>query len=217
MALMKLLVLALASICTVATNLPAQTRADGFISPDGAFRLEHTRALIRCNQQANGEDQSGSWTPAPSCSSYSPVCSDDPGMRNSITLICFAYPKASLKHYPTFEAAAFWVAEVREAQTEEACLSGSNAGFDSEGPGKITIINGIKFVQFERFSAGMSHHLEEHIYRTFHHGACYQLGISDASGSGAAYSPPIKDIPEKKWAQVNGRLAECLNSFRFLK
>ena len=196
------------------SSLPAQTQVLTFKSTDGTFQFKHSDSLVRCMQDYKN-DERGSWS-TEECLAYSPVC-DDLGSQGAVTLVCFAYPKARFKEYPGFEAAAFWVAEVKGATSESVCLTAPpDWPIDERGSGSIATINGVKFKIFEPFSAGTSHYLDSHMYRTFHRGSCYELVISIATVNTAVFDPPVKELSDQDWRNINKELSRCLYSFRFL-
>ena len=194
-------------------NFSSQTTEQTFMSPDGTFRFQYYRSLIPCTKHKGPADAFEGWFPADSCSAFIPVCEDP-----SVAIACFAYPKSAFQDYPTFEAAAFSVAEVKKADTEKSCLDGSP---DWENVVRRRAnkknMNGITFKWFEIGDAATGHSHNMEVYRNFHNGQCYQLSISISSHSGAAYDPPVKDISAKMRAGVIGRLRHCINTFRFLK
>jgi hypothetical protein len=55
------------------------------------------------------------------------------------------------------------------------------------------------------------------VYRTFHSRQCYQLAITQATASAAAFDPPPRELTKKDWADIDGSLRQALTSFRFLK
>jgi len=128
-----------------------------FTSPNGTFKFQHSSLLLECKQSPK---QAGRWMPD-SCEAYSSVCDDsDPKVT---TIACFAYPKTKYKDFPSFEAAAFSVAEITAATTRNVCLSGSpDWVIDPRGSGRTVAINGVNFKNFEidgavqaTFSKGM--------------------------------------------------------------
>lgn len=205
-------------LCALSTPLSAQTTLQTFTSSDGTFQFKYFNLLVPCMEQRNEEGSPGWWTPADSCQAYTPVC-DDPGSQGSSTLVCFAYPKAKFKDYPTFEAATFSVAEVKRAVTEKECLSGSpDWVIVTHGSGKKTAnINHVKFRVFEVDGVGLGHSLYGHVYRNFHRNTCYELSIRMASTIPGNFDGPVKEFTQKGWNEVNGQLKRALDSFSFLK
>jgi hypothetical protein len=203
--------------CGLPIPLSAQTALQTFISPEGAFRFKHSKLLVRCTEQRHEEGYPGWWVPAESCESYSPVC-DDPGQQGSRTLVCFAYPKAKFRDYPTFGAATFSVAEIKRVVFEKECLAGSpDWVIDPRGSGKTVNINLVKFKVFETDGVGTGHGIDGHVYRTYHRDTCYELSIRIAVTGSWVFGEPVKELTQKNWNEVNSRLEEALYSFRFSK
>ena len=212
---MKVLVALL--LCGLPATLSAQATLQTFTSPDRTFQFKYPNLLVRCTEQRHKEGYPGWWIPADSCGSYLPVC-DDTGSQDSTTLVCFAYPKAKFKDYPTFGAAAFSVAKVKRADTEKECLSGSpDWDIDPHGSGKTATINHVTFRVFETDGLGMSHSQDGHVYRNFHRNTCYELSIRMTSTDPGAFDTPPKEFTQEDLNEVEGRLKQALDSFSFLK
>ena len=142
------------------------------------------------------------------------VCDDADSQAS--TIACFAYPKDKLKDKPTFIAAAFFIAEVNEGTTEKICLEGSRYR-NIEGV-ENTKINGVTFKAFEITDNWAGGSQGGTVYRTFHDKKCYELGIQMANSNPGAYDPgTIKEFTKQDRDEVQGRLKQALNSFRFLK
>ena len=200
-------------LCGLSLLLSAQTALQTFKSQDGVFQFNYSRVLVHCTQQSE-KGYSGSWIPADECSSQDGICDD--ASSSATAIACFAYPKAKFKEKPTFIAAAFFVAEVEEAATAKACLSGSQNWF-VEGTQRAKI-NGVEFKVFHISDAWTSGGQTGDIYRAFHNEQCYELGIQAASTSSGAYDPgTFKEFTKRDWEEVQGQLRQPLNSFRFLK
>jgi hypothetical protein len=132
--------------------------------------------------------------------------------------VCFAYPATEFKDYPTFEAATFSVAMIETARTERQCFSELlDEAIDKPGTAKFARISGVRFRVFQTFGAAMNQGVKGHLYRRYHRGSCYQLAINIETASAGVFDPGVKELSQKDWAEVNGRLEECLQSFRFLK
>ena len=130
---------------------------------------------------------------------------------------CFAYPKTRFKDYPTFEAATFSVSDIKSAVTEKKCLGGEpDWVIDPRESGKTVNINDVRFKLFETDGVATGHGLDGHVYRTFHRNRCYELSIRIAS-TGSWVFGPVKEFTRKDWDEVNGRLKQSLDSFRFLR
>jgi hypothetical protein len=214
--MMKMLVTIL--LCTLST-LSAQTTSRTFKSPDGRFQYKYSSLLVRCTRDENEDGYLSSWSPE-DCEAYSPVCEVPgtiAGSQGSSPVICLAY-RNRFGDDSTFEAAAFSAEEIKGTVTEKDCLTGSSDWALDEGQtGKIITINGARFKQFEAYSFGSSHYLDEHIFRNFHANRCYQLSINTASANGSVSDPPAKELTSEDWAEVDSELRKCLESFRFLK
>jgi hypothetical protein len=197
--------------------LLAQPPSQTFTSADGMFQFRYPSSLVPCAQQWQKGDDLPSWIPNDSCDAMTPVC-DDRGSQGSTTLVCIAYPKAEFQGYQEFNAAAFAVAEIKQAVTEKECLSGSTDwNIEAGGTGKTTNINNVEFKVFAISEAGMSHYLNGRVYRTFHRNACYELSIRMATTNPGVFDGPIKEFTQQDRDRVNSRLEQALVSFRFLK
>jgi hypothetical protein len=188
-----------------------------FASPDGVFQFRYSELLVHCTQTSKEEGSAGQWSPGDSCLAYFPVC--DEADQGSATLVCFAYPREKFKDSPTFEAATFSVAEIKQATTEKDCLSGSpDWVVQPQRSVGTEVVSGVKFKVFEVSEAGMSQGLDGHVYRSFHENKCYQLSIRMAMASSGAFDPgTINEFTKEDWNEVHGRLKQSLDSFRFLK
>jgi hypothetical protein len=184
-----------------------------FTAPDGSFSFRYSSQLIQC-QQKKQADGGYSWIPAENCAAYFPVCDDEVG-QESTAIACFAYPKNRFTNSEVFEAATFSVETMDRITTEKDCLSAP--------PDKIFVgrsgvkIQGAAFAAFEFGEGGMSQSVGGQIYRTFHGGRCYQLGINEATASAQAFDPPARELTKSDWRQVEGGLEQARDSFRFLK
>jgi len=200
-------------LCVLSTPLPAQTILRTFTSPDGAFQFKYSNLLVRCMEQDHDEGEHAPWFPSDSCDGYVPPCDAFRGPGNH-TVACIAYPKAKFADYPTFDTATFAVAEIKGPDSEKKCLSGSPSGANDLHD---VTIHGAKFRAFEDDSLAASDHVRTHFYLGFHANRCYQLSIQVVTTSSGAFDPPVKELSDKDWAEVNGLLKNCLISFRFLK
>jgi hypothetical protein len=184
-----------------------------FTAPDGAFSLRYSSELIQC-QQKKQADGGYSWIPTENCAAYFPVC-DDEVAQESTAIACFAYPRNKFTNSGAFEAATFSVETMDRITTEKDCLSGP--------PDEIFVarssvkIQGAAFASFEFGEAGMSQGVGGHIYRTFHGGKCYQLGINEATASAQTFDPPARELTKDDWREVEGRLEQARDSFQFVK
>lgn len=203
-------------LAIVPTAVPAQSKLRTYISRDAKFQFSYSDVLVPCTETGRDEGRRGGWYPD-SCQGYVPVC-DDRGMPGSNTLLCLAYPESEFKDYPTFEAATFSVAVIETARTEGDCFSQLlDDPFDKPGGAKIARINGVKFRIFQTFVSAMNQGVESRLYRSFHRGSCYQLSVRSETVPAELFDPGVKELSKKDWAEVNGKLEECLRSFRFLK
>jgi hypothetical protein len=183
-----------------------------FTAPDGAFSFRYWDHLIRCK-----------WVPevwAPGvCSGYVPTCDElaDTAGKHQTSIACFAYPKNKFTDTPAFEAATFSVEVVDEHATARSCLAGpEEEGLDVDKQG-TTRIQGVSFTVFEFGDGASNQSTEVYLYRTFHKGKCYQLGINRASANPIVFDPPVTDLSDADEREVNGTLKQALKSFRFLK
>lgn len=200
-------------LCVLSTPLPAQTILRTFTSPDGAFQFKYSNLLVRCMEQDRDEGEHAPWFPSDSCDGYVPPCDAFRGPGNH-TVACIAYPKAKFADYPTFDTATFAVAEIKGPDSEKKCLSGSPYGANDL---HYVTINGAKFRAFQDDTTAAGDHVTTHFYLKFHASRCYQLSIEIVTSSSGYFDPPVKELSHKDWAEVNGLLKNCLNSFRFLK
>lgn len=54
-------------------------------------------------------------------------------------------------------------------------------------------------------------------YLTLHNGKCYAMAITVVTADPQSFDPPAKELSKRDWAEVNGRLEQARDSFRFLK
>ncbi len=195
-------------ICGLSITLLAQTTLQTFTSQHGVFQFKYSHVLVRCKPER------GSWVPEDACMSQERggVCSAS----SASTIACFAYPKDKFKDKPTFTAAAFFVAEVKEGTSEKVCLEGSR--YWNVERVESARINGVTFKIFEISDNWLGGGQRGPVYRAFHNKKCYELGIQMANSSPGGYDPgTIKETTKQDWDEVQGRLKQALNSFRFLK
>jgi hypothetical protein len=214
-------------VCGLSVALPAQTSMPTFTSADGVFQFTYSSVLVDCTKKVPSKPTSSGVPkvfagnpPAlsipDSCQSMADVCSDLGGEVS--TLACFAYPKDKFRDKPVFAAAAFFAGKVEEVTTESACLQGSqNWNPDEIESAKLIKINGVEFKVFEIGDNWAGGGQGGPVYRTFHDKKCYELGIQ-ASVERAAYDPETsKEFTKQDSDEVQSRLKEALNSFKFLK
>ena len=189
------------------TNEPSRKT---YSSPDQSFQFTYPSLLIQCGKTQNG----GAWEPK-ECVAYFPTCDEGIGLDEKNTLVCFAYPRNKHTNTSTFEAATFSVAEVNAAVDETRCISPPLDRVDSR-KGTVTI-QGVRYAHYETGEGGMSQSVGAQVYRTFHGAKCYQLTITTATASAAAFDPPERDLSKRDWAAVNRALGKARDSFQFLK
>jgi hypothetical protein len=201
-AIVALCLLAFPFLSYCATKRSDANELKTFVSPDGAFRFRYSQILFRCPQ--GNEPKDGS-EPAGPCVGQIPICDDDDD--STFTIVCLAYPEGG---------PAFAVAEVKEAKTEGACLKGPE-GWPMEMHGTRTI-HGAKFKVFEVSTLSMGQGLDGELYRTFHLGKCYELGIRTIwSTDNEDETGNVIEPTKAEAMRVDNRLEECLKSFRFLR
>jgi hypothetical protein len=184
-----------------------------FTAPDGTFSFRHSNQLIQC-QQTKQADGGYSWIPTENCVAYFPVC-DDEIAQDSTPIACFAYTRDKFTNTESFEAATFSVEVLNQAATEKDCLTKpSDEIFVGRGNVKI---QGVTFAVFEFREGGISQGVGGHIYRAFHQGKCYQLGINEVTATAQTFDPPARELTKDDWRQVEGSLEQARDSFRFLK
>ena len=183
-----------------------------FTAPDGAFSFRYSDQLIRCVKDPNGKHTRAS---IKNCSDYyDSLCDDLPNPGHGQTSIaCFAYLDDKFTDTPAFQAATFSVEVVDEHTTAKSCLAGDEGVDDTDKQG-TTKINGVSFTKFQLSNAGSNHGIGVDLYRTFHNGRCYQLGIDESATNSQVFDPPVK---EPDWREVFRTLDVPLKSFRFLK
>ncbi|HET9408524.1 MAG TPA: hypothetical protein VFO39_14880 [Candidatus Sulfotelmatobacter sp.] len=184
-----------------------------FVSPDGTFSFNYPDLLNRCEQKLQRTGEGYYWTPD-TCAGFSGVCDValDP---NYVTLACFAYPRNEFTDTPAFEAAAFSVSII-EKLSEKECLEGSR-NWTIVRRAKTATIQGRQFKLFETEGAATSHGMRTEVYRTVHDGRCYQLATAVAVTNPDVFDPPARKLTELDRNEVNGRLKQALESFRFLR
>ncbi len=185
-----------------------------FTSPDGEFQFKYSSALVQCRAESNGGD-GVLWTPD-SCEAYFPVCwSESQGGR---VLVCFAFPKARFRDYPTFEAATFVVAEIPHATSSEGCLAADpNWSQIQGGPGKSVKIGQVNSKMFRLGEGGMSQSLGARVYRAFHGNRCYELSVMECWVNPGVFDFPVKEPFAADKKELEDSLQKALESFRFLK
>jgi len=184
-----------------------------FTSADGTFQINYSDTLIVCQQQKQ-EWGGYIWVPAANCVAYHAVC-DGLTPEKYEALACLAYPRNQHTDTPVFEAATFSVEILDDVATMKACVAKpANDAFTPQVPINL---NGVSFAVFRYEEAGMNKSVSGNVYRAFHNGRCYQLGINVATINAQVYDPPAREMSERDWAVVNRILQQARDSFRFLK
>lgn len=188
-----------------------------FTAPDGAFTFSYSKQLVRCEKDPHGNDV---WHPPDICSSYQGVCDGLAAVdeKTQTSVVCFAYPRNKFTDTRAFEAATFSVEVVHDSKTANDCLAGpqlkdpDGGGLDVDKNGTKRI-HGVSFAAFNFGAGAMNQGTSVNLYRTFHNGKCYQLGIDQGSAAAQIFDPPVG---EPDCGEVERTLDQALNSFRFL-
>jgi hypothetical protein len=186
-----------------------------FTAPDGAFSLRYSSQLIQCQQKQQGTGDGYFWIPSENCAAYHPVCDGETG-EDYTAIACFAYPRNKFTNTDAFEAATFSVEIIDHVANEKDCLAGPPDGSFQPSDRAVTI-HGVRFTVFEFGDAGMNQSVGGKMYRTFHQGKCYQLGVNVATASAQTFDPPARELTKEDWHEVQGRLEQVRDSFQFLK
>lgn len=195
--------------------LCAQTATKIFTDPDGGFSFRYSNQLIHCEQKKQQVGGGYYWTEVNTCVSFAGVCDDLIGQQeNQTSKACFGYPRNKFTQSPTFASATFSVEIVDHDATEKSCLAGPPEDADKHG---TAVIHGTSFAVFETGAGGMNQDTEADIYRTFHEGKCYQLGVNRATIQDGVFDPPVRELSDADWREINGTLEQARKSFRFLK
>lgn len=175
-----------------------------FRSPDGAFQFTYPSSYAAYT--GSGADHAGP--------RHLAVCES--------AVVCVVYPES--KYAGTnFEAAAFQEREIDGATSASACLTPpmkapNGAEFDIATKAPKRIINGVSFLHGINSEGAMGHYMNTDLYRAFHKGGCYELGINIETTSFANYDPgTVKEFTTGDQERVRGELATIVDSFKFLK
>ena len=181
-----------------------------FTAPDGAFTFCYSDPLIHCEK-----NQQGDWTPD-ICFGY--VCDDvvQKAEGDLKSVGCFAYPRDKFTNTPAFQGATFSVEVVDGSATEKGCPAAKIPDVFDERVGTTTI-HGVSFEVLSYSTVGAGSGIDGRIYRAFHRGKCYQLGISRGYTNVVDFDPPVRELNEADDREVDSRLDQALKSFRFLK
>jgi hypothetical protein len=175
-----------------------------FTAPDGTFQFTYSSILTQCKLQPQRSGDGYYWA-QPECSAYIPLCEGVPDQ----PIACIAYPHNRYTNSDTFDGATFSVEETGE--NERDCLNPPDTN------AKEIVIRGVKFRAFESADVAMNRARDARGYATFHHGKCYNLGITVVTTNAQVFDPPAKELTKKQWDEVNRRLEQARDSFRFLK
>jgi len=160
------ILVALACSAALADPAPVQT----YRSRDGAFEFYYAASFIRCsNSRPDAEQAWVYWTPN-DCNSQAALCGDlQPAIR---TEVCVAFPQTELAGRRWFSAAAFYVAKVRGASTQNDCLQAPPPFAGAVGEEKD--INGAKFKAFQVGDNWAGGGQRGTVYRGLRGGTCYR-------------------------------------------
>lgn len=210
---MRPALLSLLLFCLSAGIVTGQSALKTFTSSDGLFRFKYSNILVDCTAKPKDWDELRPSVPE-GCLSQQGMCGDAGGSRED-TIACYAYPKGRFEHKPAFVAGAFFVAELPEAKSQSECLA-SSPYWNLEST-SVTTINGIGFKVFNTDGVGLGSGQDDHLYRTFHHEKCYELGMQMAFSNPANYDPgTIDEFTKADSDEVERKLKQALNSFRFV-
>ena len=175
-----------------------------YTAPDGAFTFRYWSELVNCAHD-----------PGENCAAYHPVCDGAVG-EDQTSIVCLAYRRNKYTDTQAFEAATFSIEVLNYGTRSEDCLATPSEEKYLEPRGMKTI-HGVVFAVYEFGEGGMNQGVGGRIYRAFHRGKCYQLGINVATADAQVFDPPARDLTAADWREVNGRLERARDSFRFLK
>jgi len=192
----------------------AQTRPQEFTSitsSDSVFRVRYPKSLLVCSHR-DGENPD-EWSPQ-DCAADIPVC-DNSGHAGNV-ILCLASPTAEFQR-SELQAAAFSVSRIDNLTGAKECLQKwprtDTSDIHSEA------IGGLQFQAAKARETGNSHVAEQHIYRIFHKGACYELDVNLTLALDTAFAP--EDVPRKlttaEREKIKDLLMRALRGFRFLK
>lgn len=194
-------------LCGLVGRLSAEDEVQTFTSDEGKFEFRHWRSLIQCPTTHDGS--TGNKTAPDSCTSQGDLCGSE-----ATTYVCYAYPKDRFKDKLSFSGAAFFVADVAAAKTSESCAAGSPDWQVSTSDTRT--INGVTFKRFLISDAWTAHEKTGEIYRTFHSGKCYELGIGQVLTNPAVFDPgTTREFTKQDQTEVDHRLHQMLETFRF--
>jgi hypothetical protein len=196
----------------ISTGPLAQTPAQVVASPRGEFQMAYSPPLVRCERRSTEPADGGAWLPKSSC--RSDVC-EDQDSPSAGTVVCLAYAGEEFSEKVAFGAGAIFVAEVQESSAEISCQQGQ-PGWIRRRTGKSTIADA-PAAQFHASERWMMHSRDSVIYRVFHRGKCYEIGIQRVHNSTGPYEPgTFQEFTPQDEAKVQQRLGQALRTFRFL-
>jgi hypothetical protein len=124
-----------------------------------------------------------------------------------------AYPPGGMKKGTNFQAAAFSVNELKDANTQPKCQVVAEP--PPHGTFHTETINGVKFNVAEIDGVATGNLMDGYVYRTFHKGKCYELDIRIAFSNIGNYDPgTVKNFDSER---VSRALKAVLASFKFLR
>ena len=215
--------------CGFSIAMSGQSTLQTFTSPNRAFQFKYSPLLIRCTPP---EGQSG-WRVPDECShSQDNPCGDMTG--SSKTIVCFARPTHE------YFTAAFFVAEIQPEECMEQwpdttckqlpvkledCLAGSWTWWPPETPasttrGQSARIGSVRAKVFRISDSWAGGGQSGEIYRVFHSGKCYELGINEGGATSTPFDPQewkqISKIAQRDDKKYGPLLTQALHSFRFV-
>lgn len=188
----------------------AQQSADKvFTAPDGSFRFTYPSDFQVCTRGK-----------IDACThSFIPPCEDGP-------LVCVDYLAQEFKD-ANFEAAAFQAREIfrEEQMTPDVCVtpyprkevSGPSSWPDflvsAEHP--IEMIGRVQFLHGVSGGVATGHSISTDLYRAFHKGRCFELGVSQSATNSNISDPPMKTLTPAQQKKLEDTMSRILHSFRF--
>ena len=194
--------------CGSAIGLSAQTQKT-FSSPDGLFRFKYPQMLVDCLPVLSHDKAASSVLD--SCVGQDPVCVDGAG--DAKTIACFGYPKERLQNTRTLVATMFFVAETPAAKTRKDCEKGSPNWLIRKTWTRT--INRVSFTVFETEDNWLSGGQSVEVYRTFHGGKCYELGLQTVASR--ADSEVKQKLTNDDRKQIEATMKQPIRSFVFVK
>ena len=197
----------LAPLCRL---VDAQQPADKvFTAPDGSFRFVYPSDFQVCTRDKT----------EPCTHSFIPACEEDP-------VVCVDYPAKEFKD-TNFEAAAFQIREIfhEEQMTPDVCVTpyphkevtgpSSWPDFLVSAEHPIEMIGGVQFLHGVSGGAATGHSISTDLYRAFHKGRCFELGVNQSATNPNMSDPPMKTITPAQQKKLQDTMSYILHSFRF--